>query len=68
MLSELLYQLIDALEGQLLAVADEEGSLVLRDCRKVLGHEDSWLIGIGAHRNAIFDISWINGTNSLVSS
>ena len=58
----------DALDGHLLALADEEGSLVLRDCRVPLTHDSSWLVGIGACKNAIFDLAWVPGENKLVGT
>ena len=57
----------DALDGHLLALADEDGSLVLRDCRVPLTHTSSWLVGIRAFKNAIFDLAWVPGENKLVS-
>ncbi len=54
----------DGLHGNLLAVADEEGSVRLMDTRRRLS--DSLITELSAHRNAIFDIAWLPGGTRLV--
>ena len=56
----------DGLHGNLLAVADEEGSVRLLDTQKCVSQ--SLITELSTHSNAVFDLAWLPGGTKMVSS